>query len=75
MQSENTAKIRLSANDAVAATQPGASIAAAFGNRFAIPLDFDILTDHGPFYHMGVTDRLLSFELILTTMPMSLDQL
>jgi len=36
----NTAKIRLGAGDAVAATQPDTSIAAAFGNRFAIPLDF-----------------------------------
>ena len=54
----NTAKIRLGAGDAVAATQPDASIAAAFGNRFAIPLDFEILT----FYQAGLNDRL-SFEL------------
>jgi len=46
----------------VAVTQPDASIAAAFGNRFAIPLDFEILTDHGPFYQTGLNDRL-SFEL------------
>ena len=60
--SGNTAKIRLGAGDAVVATQPDASIAAAFGNRFAIPLDFEILTDHGPFYQAGLADRL-SFEL------------
>jgi len=60
--SGNTAKIRLGAGDAVAATQPDASIAAAFGSRFAIPLDFEILTDHGPFYQAGLADRL-SFEL------------
>jgi len=58
----NTAKIRLGAGDAVATKQPDASIAAAFGNRFAIPLDFEILTDHGPFYQAGLNDRL-SFEL------------
>ena len=46
----------------MAATQPDASIAAAFGNRFAIPLDFEILTDHGSFYQAGLNDRL-SFEL------------
>jgi len=63
IQSENTAKIRLGASDAVAATQFDASIAAAFDNRIVIPLDFEILTDHGPFYQMGLTDRL-SFELI-----------
>ena len=58
----NTAKIRLGADDAAATTQPDASIAAAFGSRFAIPLDFEILTDHGPFYQAGLNDRL-SFEL------------
>jgi len=53
IQSENTAKIRLGASDAVAVTQPGASIAAAFGNRFIIPLDFETLTDQGPFLPDG----------------------
>ena len=57
-----TAETRLGAGDAVAATQPDAPIAAAFGNRFAIPLDFEILTDHSPFYQAGLNDRL-SFEL------------
>jgi len=63
IQSENTAKIWLGASDAVATTEPDALIAAAYGNRFAIPLNFEILADHGPFYQMGLTDRL-SFELI-----------
>jgi len=58
----NTAKIRLGAGDAVTATQPNASIAASFGSRFAIPLDFEILTDHGPFYPARLLDNL-SFEL------------
>ena len=53
---------RLGAGDAMAATQPDASIASAFGNRFSIPLDFEILMDHGPFYQAGLNDRL-SFEL------------
>jgi len=55
----NTAKIRLGAGDAVAATQPDASIAAAFGNRLAIPLHFEILM----FYQAGLNERL-SFQLI-----------
>ena len=62
MTAGKRAKIRLGAGDAVAATQPDASIAAAFGKRFAIPLDFEILTNHGPFYQAGLNDRL-SFEL------------
>jgi len=50
----NTAKIRLGADNAVAATQPDASIAGVFGKRFAIPLDFfQMLTDHGPFSRPG----------------------
>jgi len=62
IQTVNIGKIRLGAGDAAAATQPDASIARAFGNRFAIPLDFEILTEHGPFYQAGLSDRL-SFEL------------
>ena len=58
----NTVKIRLSADDAVVATQTDVSIATAFGNRFAIPLDFELHMDYGPFYQAGLTDRL-SFEL------------
>ena len=58
----NTAKIRLGAGDAVTATQQDAAIAAAFGSRFAIPLDFEMLTDHGLFYPAGLLDNL-SFEL------------
>ena len=54
----NTAKIRLGATDAVPAAEPDASIAALFGNRFAIPLDFEILTGNGPFYQAGLRDRL-----------------
>ena len=62
IQNANTARIRVAAGNAVAATQPDASIAAAYGNRFYIPLDFELLTDHMPFYQSGLTDRL-SFEL------------
>ena len=62
IQSKNTAKIWLGAYDAQR-QEPDASITKAFGNRFAIPLDIEILTDHGSFYQMRLTDRL-SFELI-----------
>lgn len=62
IQNVNTGRIRVGAGNAVGATQPDASIAAAYGNRFFIPLDFELLTDHMPFYQSGLTDRL-SFEL------------
>jgi len=47
IQTVNIGKIRMGAGNTVAATQTNASIARAFGNRFAIPLDFEILTEHG----------------------------
>ena len=37
-------------------------IAFTLANRFAIPLVFEILTEHGPFYQAGLADRLV-FEL------------
>ena len=33
-----------------------------YNNRFCIPLDFELLTDHQPFYQAGLADRL-SYEL------------
>jgi len=62
IQSENAAKIRLGPGDTAAATQPDALIASAFGNRFAISLDLEILTDHGPFYQAGLTAHELTFN-------------
>ena len=62
IQNTNTARIRIGAGNATAATQPDASIAAAYGNRFYVPLDFELLTDHMPFYKSGLTDRF-SFEM------------
>ena len=53
-------------DDAVVATQPDASVTAAFGNQFAIPLDFKILTDRGPFYLKGLANRL-SLEFTFNT--------
>jgi len=57
IQSENTAKIRVGASDAVAATQSDRGCI-----RQPVALDFEILTDPVPFYQTGLTDRL-SFEL------------
>ena len=34
------------------------AIATAFGNRFCIPLDFELLETHMPFYQDGLGDRL-----------------
>ena len=39
------------------------AIAKAYGNRFCIPLDFELLETHMPFYQAGLGDRL---EYVLT---------
>jgi hypothetical protein len=58
IQNTNTGRIRVGAANAVATTQPDASIAAAYGSRFCIPLDFELLTEHMPFYQSGLKSRL-----------------
>jgi hypothetical protein len=78
IQNVNTAALRIKAENAVKTTQPDASIAHAFGNRFYIPLDIEIINEHSPYYQSGLTDRL-SFELtfndygrvIISTAPSS----
>jgi hypothetical protein len=62
IQTTNTAAIRIKAENAVGTRKPDSAIAAAYGNRFCIPLDFELLTDHMPYYQSGLVDRL-TFEL------------
>ena len=65
IESDNIAKLRLGAGDAIPTYNGGKdkAIADAFGNRFYVPLDFELLTDHQPFYQAGLADRL-SYELM-----------
>lgn len=58
----NTNNIRIGSSAAVAATQPDASLAKLYGNKFYIPLDFELLTAQMPYYNTGLVDKL-SFEL------------
>ena len=58
----NATRIRIDAgnkNETVAADK---AIADAFGNRFYIPLDFELLEGHMPFYQSALGDRL-EYEL------------
>ena len=57
----NATKLRVGAGDGanVAADQ---AIAAAYGNRFFIPLDFELLESHMPFHQAALGDRL-EYEL------------
>lgn len=57
----NMLKHRVGAKDATADKEDQA-IAKAYGNRFCIPLDFELLETHMPFYQAGLGDRL-EYEL------------
>ena len=57
----NMLKHRVGAKNASASVSDEA-IANAYGNRFCIPLDFELLETHMPFYQAGLGDRL-EYEL------------
>ena len=54
---ENMLKHRIDADDK-ANNAKDQAVAAAYGNRFCIPLDFELLETHMPFYQAGLGDRL-----------------
>ena len=57
----NMLKHRVGAGDATADAEDTA-LAKAYSNRFCIPLDFELLETHMPFYQAGLGDRL-EYEL------------
>ena len=57
----NATKLRVGAGDA-ANVPADKAISEAYGNRFFVPLDFEILESHMPFYQAGLGDRL-EYEL------------
>jgi hypothetical protein len=57
----NMLKHRINAENATSDIEDQA-IANAYKNRFCIPLDFEILETHMPFYQAGIGDRL-EYEL------------
>ena len=58
----NTTKLRLGAGDADPEVAEDQAIATAYGSRFHIPLDFELLESHMPFFQSGLGDRL-EYEL------------
>ena len=58
----NTTQIRIDAGNKDEALAADKAIADAFGNRFYIPLDFELLESHMPFYQSALGDRL-EYEL------------
>ena len=57
----NATKLRVGAGD-VENVPADKAISEAYGNRFFVPLDFEILESHMPFYQAGLGDRL-EYEL------------
>lgn len=54
----NTRRLRIAAGNGDSTIQPDACIARAYGNRFFVPLDFELLTDHMPFHPSGLHGEL-----------------
>ena len=55
---ENCIKLRINTGDKSASSKQDNAIAAAYGNRFIIPLDFEMLDSAAPYYQAGLGNRL-----------------
>ena len=58
----NVTRIRVGAGNKDETETEDAAIAAAYGNRYHIPLNFELLESHMPFYQSALGDRL-EYEL------------
>ena len=55
---ENCIKLRINAADKNASNAQDKAIADAYGNKFIIPLDFEMLDSAAPYYQAGLENRL-----------------
>ena len=55
---ENCIKLRINAGDKNISNAQDKAIADAYGNKFIIPLDFEMLDSAGPYYQAGLRNRL-----------------
>ena len=55
---ENCIKLRINAGDKNAENKQDKAIADAYGNKFIIPLDFEMLDSAAPYYQAGLGNRL-----------------
>ena len=55
---ENCIKLIISAGNKVATNAQDKAIADAYGNKFIIPLDFEMLDSAAPYYQAGIRSRL-----------------
>ena len=54
---KNCIKLRINAGDKNASNAQGKAIADAYGNKFIIPLDFEMLDSAAPYYQAGLGNR------------------
>ena len=55
---ENCIKLRINAGDKNTTNTQDKAIADVYGNKFIIPLDFEMLDSAAPYYHAGLGNRL-----------------
>ena len=55
---ENCIKLRINAADKNASNSQDKAIADVYGNKFIIPLDFEMLVSAAPYYQAGLGNRL-----------------
>ena len=55
---ENCNKLRINAGNKNASNTQDKAIADAYGNKFIIPLDFEMLDSAAPYYQAGLGNRL-----------------
>ena len=61
----NCIKLRINAKDKSEGNSKDKAITDTYGNKFIIPLDFEMLDSAMPYYHSGLGDKLC-YELTLT---------
>ena len=65
---ENCIKLRINAGDKSTSNKQDNAIAEAYGNKFIIPLDFEMLDSSAPYYQAGLgTDYVMKLRSTITT--------
>ena len=59
---ENCIKLRINAGDKSTSNKQDNAIADAYGNKFIIPFDFEMLDSAAPYYQAGLRNRLCYFQ-------------
>ena len=55
---ENCVKLRINSGDKSTSHKKDRAIAKAYGNKFLIPLNFEMLDSSAPYYQAGLGNRL-----------------